>query len=106
MKYFDQATVISLLEYMYAGKINDPETIETIRTASGPNTYIFKRSFDQNKLTVELLKMAVVYQVEDLKSDCIEHLKKTMCDDNVMRILTESHAMRENVLFQTYSSRQ
>ena len=31
MKYFDQAIVISLLEYMYAGKINDPETIETIR---------------------------------------------------------------------------
>ena len=31
MKFVDQATVISLLEYMYAGKINDPETIETVR---------------------------------------------------------------------------
>ena len=87
LEHFEQATVISFLEYMYAGAINDPKTIQKIRAAFGPNTYIYKRSFEQEKLTLDLLRMADMYEVEDLKVDCSEYLKKTICDNNVMEVL-------------------
>ena len=39
------------------------------------------------KLTVDLLRIAHMYQVEDLKQDCKEHLLKNVCDNNVMEVL-------------------
>merc|ERR1712029_587979 len=53
-----------------------------------PNKYIFKRSFEEEKLTVELMSMAHMYRAKDLLMDCTQHLKASVCDDNVMEIWT------------------
>jgi len=86
LEHWDEATAISFLEYLYSGSVEDPQTIERLKAAFGPNEYIFRRSFDHKKLTVELLKMADMYQVEDLKNDCTEYLKKNLSDENVLDV--------------------
>jgi len=98
IEQFDTATVVSFLEYLYAGSIDDPKTLERIKAGSGPGTYIYKRSFDQGKLTLDLLRMAHMYQVEDLKLDCYEHLEKTVCDDNAVELLKVAHTFENKRL--------
>jgi len=82
VEHLEEETVYSFLEYLYSNKVADEESI---RAVVGPHNYIYKRSFpNQAKLTLDLMKMAHMYQVEDLVEDCAEHLKSTLCDHNVM----------------------
>jgi len=83
---FDRETVICFIEYLYAGLVNDRETIERIKAGVGPDEYIYRRCFNQKKFTLDLLRMADMYCVEDLKLDCAEYLKRNICDENVMEI--------------------
>jgi len=86
LEHWDESTAISFLEYLYSGSVNDSKTTEELREAVGPNQYIYRRSFEREKLTVGLLKMADMYEVEDLKIDCTEYLTKNLNDDNVMEV--------------------
>ena len=84
LEHFEEDAVITFIQYLYAGRVDDLKTIEQLKAGVSPNEYIYKRSFDKDKFTIELLKMADMYQVEDLKLDCTEYLKKTISDDNLM----------------------
>ena len=86
LEHFEDKTVFSFIEYLYADKIKDQDIIDEVKCGALPNEYIFKRSFCREKLTIDLLKMAHMYQVEDLKMDCREYLHDNICDGNVMEI--------------------
>jgi len=86
LEHFEDEAVIRFLEYLYAGKINDPKIIQDIRAGIGTNEYIYKRNFDCKKLSIDLLEMAHMYEVKDLEMDCVEYLKKNICDNNVMEV--------------------
>jgi len=90
MDHFSEGTVFNFLEYLYAESVKSVKTLALIRNSVAPNEYIYKRSFDEDKLTLELLNMAHFYHVEDLEMDCTEHLKKNMFDGNVMDIWMEA----------------
>ena len=78
----EEETVYTFLEYLYSNKVGDEETIPAL---VGPDHYIYKRSFpNKAKLTLDLMKVAHMYEVKDLVKDCAEHLKSTLCDHNVM----------------------
>lgn len=83
VEHFEEDTVIAFLEYIYA-PVRDKQTIGLVRDVAGSDDYIYKRSFDLKKLTIDLLDMGHMYQVEDLQMDCAEHLKNNICDENVM----------------------
>jgi len=97
---FEDKTVFSFIEYLYADS-RDPKTIKLIRAGIDPEEYIYKRSFEPHKLTVDLLKIAHMYGVEDLKTDCTEHLKKNISDDNVMEIWMAAETMENTNLSST-----
>ena len=82
LEHFEDEAVIHFLEYLYAGVIKTPQILKEIRAGIGPNEYIYKRSFEREKLSIELLKMAHMYDVKDLEMDCEEYLKKNVCDVN------------------------
>jgi len=85
VEHMEEVTVYSFLEYLYANKVDDEETIGHIQASQGDDLYIYKRSFsDKAKLTLDLMKVAHMYQVEDLLEDCAEYLTSTLCDHNVM----------------------
>jgi len=86
LEHFDQGTVISFVEYLYAGVVNDPKTLEEIKSTVGPDGYIYKRSFQREKFTIDLLRMADMYHVEDLKSDCAEYLWRNITDENIIGV--------------------
>merc|ERR1712029_426293 len=96
--HFDQGTVVSFCEYLYAGLINDPKTIQQIRARVGPNEYIYKRCFDREKLTMDLLRMADMYQVKDLKADCTEYLKRNITDQNVIDVWLGAETLEDEIL--------
>jgi len=98
MSHFDEETVVAFIEYLYAGSVNDSKTLNEIRAGIGPNEYIYKRSFERKHLTIDLLKMADMYQVEDLKMDCTEYLKEHISDENVMSIWMEAHTLDNKTL--------
>jgi len=89
---FSKETVISFLEYLYTGTVLDAiaKTMALIRNSLNANKYMYKRPFDEEKLTLELLSMAHMYRVKDLEMDCAQHLKETISDDNVMYIWMEA----------------
>ena len=90
-EHFDQVTVVSFLENLYVGSVNDTKTKEGLRAAFGPDAHIFRRSFEQEKFTLDLLRIGYMYQVEDLQADCAEYLKETICDENVIEMMTVAH---------------
>ena len=87
LEHFNDETVISFIEYLYADCIKDPDLIGKIRAGVGPDEYIYKRSFACEKLTFDLLRIGHMYQVEELKTDCTDYLKKNIRDDNVIDVL-------------------
>jgi len=95
---FDRETVICFIQYMYAGLVNDRKTIKRIKAGVGPEEYIYRRCFDQDKFTIALLRMADMYQVEDLKVDCAEHLKRDICDENVIEIWLGAETLKNESL--------
>jgi len=90
MDGISEETVVSFLEYLYSESLKSEKTLALVRNSVAPNKYIYKRSFDEEKLTLELLSMAHFYRVEDMEMDCTEHLKETICDGNVMDIWMEA----------------
>ena len=85
VEHLEEETVYSFLEYLYANKVAGEETVRQIRASVGPNQYIYKRDFSNKaKLTLDLLKVAHMYEVKDLVKDCSEHLRSTLCDHNVI----------------------
>jgi len=101
MAHFEDTTVYSFIEYLYADRIKDPEILRQIRAGIGPDDYIYKRCFQAQKLTVNLLKMAHMYRVEDLKADCIEYLMKNISDLNVMDVWLGAEALEYGDLAST-----
>jgi len=87
---FDEETVSTFLEYLYTpakDKAFDSVTAELIRT--GPQGNVYKRTFEKERLTPELLKMSFKYQVDDLQKDCIEYLKAHINNDSTALMLLE-----------------
>jgi len=93
LDHFDDKTVFHFLEYIHA-KI---EYVESYYSCS------YKKDFQEEKLTVELLKMAHMYNVKDLLKDCTRHLKGTITESNVLKIWrvatkTENATLRSAVV--------
>ena len=89
--HWEEKTVSSFLEYIYAEKLTmvvtkDKDTVELTRITLGSNDYIYKRSFDKTKLTLQLFEMAHMYRVKDLQMDCVEHIKANLSDDDVIEV--------------------
>jgi len=98
LEHFEEDAVINFIQYLYTGRVDDPETVEQLKAGAGPDQYIYKRNFDKRKFNIELLKMADMYQIEDLKLDCTEYLKKTINDDNVMEVWIGAHTLKNKTL--------
>merc|ERR1712029_189245 len=91
IKNFDDETITSFLQYIYAARIDDEETVKTIRAQVGTDKHIFRRpGFQRTKYNIDLMRMAHHYEVKDLVTDCAEHLKDSICDENVMKVWTEA----------------
>jgi len=90
---FQVETVISFLNYLYA-PVRDTETIEALKALHhGPKKYIFTRKFEAETITLDLLKMSHMYQVEDLQMDCAEYLGDNLGDNNVVEVWMEAEKM-------------
>jgi len=87
MTEFDQETVLSFLDYIYS----DLKRV--------PVQDIFKKSkFDEERLTLDLLRLCHMYQVTDLGDKCSEHLSKNIADANVLRIWSVAETIGNNQL--------
>ena len=82
---FQEDTAFTFLEYLYT-PARDEGPMEIMRGVVGSVDHIYKKSFDKDKLTLELLEMAHMYRVADLQTDCAEQQKANMCDENVMEV--------------------
>ena len=71
---FDPGTVESFLDYIYS-------VLELMG------------NFDEKRLTLEVLKMAHMYEVKHLQDKCVEHMKKNIKDANVVEIWTGAEKM-------------
>jgi len=98
MDHFSEETVVSFLEYLYSDPLYSSKPSELIRASAVANKYIYKRSFDEDKLTMELLSMAHMYHVRDLEMDCIQRVKETISDDNVMDVWMEGERCKMETL--------
>merc|ERR1719495_84885 len=80
LKGFDEETVTSFLEYIYA-------TEDTITTnLNNDQRVCTAKDFKSNKLTTQLLHLAHMYDVKGLKVACVGHLKRTLSFDNAVDI--------------------
>merc|ERR1712029_468464 len=101
LEHFKDGTVCRFIEYLYADRLRDPEILGYVRAGMGPHQYIYQRSFAPEKLTIDLLEIAHMYQVEDLKRDCSEYLLKNISDDNVMEVWLGAHTLENESLAST-----
>jgi len=101
LEHFNDETVVSFIEYLYAGCLQDQGMIRQIRAGVGPDEYIYRRSFAREKLTIDLLRIGHMYYVEDLKMDCTEYLKKNICDDNVIDVWLGADTLENEGLVST-----
>jgi len=98
LDHFDDETVFHFLEYIYA-KL-ERKRCEFIRTPTekyDTSTHFYKRNFQKEKFTLDLYKMAHMYDTKDLLADCTEHLKATLTDENVMEVWKEA-SKHENAI--------
>ena len=79
----DATTVKNFLKYINAKEAGN-DIVQRLRETAQPGEHIFKRQFDKDQYNSNLLKMAHLYQVEDLQNDCAEHLSKTLAKENVV----------------------
>jgi len=98
--HFDDETVFSFLQYIYT-PVKDAETMELIRAYVGQSYYIYKRSFETSKLTLDLLKMGHMYRVEDMQLDCTEYQKGNIRDENVMAVWMVAEGCDNKILCST-----
>ena len=80
---FDAQTVKNFIQYIIAKEAGS-DILDRLRQTAQPGEHIFKRQFDKTCYTVNLLLMAHCYQVDDLQTDCIEHLSKNLNKENVV----------------------
>ena len=73
----DGTTVKNFLKYINAKEAGS-DIVQRLRETAQPGEHIFKRQFDKDQYNSDLLKMAHLYQVEDLQNDCAEQLSKTL----------------------------
>jgi len=95
---FEKKTIISFLKYLYA-PVRDAEAIRLMRATLGSEKYIFTRKFEMEELTLDLLKMSHMYEVEDLQMDCAEYLGENICDENVVDVWMEAERMKIKNLY-------
>ena len=86
----DAKTVEAFRDYLYADKAGN-DIVERLKKLQKmeiklvpTGEHIFKRQFDHQKYTPDLLTMAHMYQIEDLQTDCIEHLQCNMNKENAV----------------------
>ena len=86
MTEFDQETVESFLDYIYA----EQRLI--------PDQDVYNRIFDKKRLTAELLRFCHMFDVTNLMEKCIEHLKKNVDDTNAVQVWTVAEAIGQKEL--------
>merc|ERR1719391_1778965 len=96
MEHVDEETVFHFLEYIYASDLKGVQA--QLQASAGPNEHVYKRDFKKEKLTLELFKMAHMYRVDDLITDCAHHLKTTITDGNVMTLWVEAEKCGNDIL--------
>merc|ERR550517_1822201 len=76
---FSLETVFTFLEYIYAGlRWNDH--------FNHYDHYYYKKDFDMDKITPELMKMCHTYQVDGLFQECSYQLSLKVSDNNVVSL--------------------
>ena len=63
--------------------MDQKKTVTNVQVAE-PGEFVSQRRFDEKKFTPELLKMAHLYQMLDLQSDCADYLEQTVSKDNAV----------------------
>jgi len=80
---FDAKTVALFLAYIYAEKAGD-KLMQRIKEYGVPSEWISRRDFDEENYTLPLLKMANMYQLQDLQDDCIKYIQKHITRENAV----------------------
>jgi len=80
---FDAKTVARFLAYIYAGKAGD-KLMQRIKAHAKPGEFISRRDFDEENYTLPLLRMANMYQLQELQGDCIEYIQKHITRENAV----------------------
>merc|ERR1712029_29847 len=93
---FDDVTVFYFLEYIYARNEHGQVKAYLPGGYPAPGNF-YQRNFQKEKLTLELFKMAHLYNVKDLLADCTDYLKKTITEANAMEIWREA-SKRDNAI--------
>jgi len=87
---FDQDTVESFLNYIYAdqGLLPIGKRVQewASRLDKVERLNVDKRDFDLRRLTPELLRMCHMYQVKNLEEKCIQYFIETIQDNNAVDI--------------------
>ena len=63
--------------------IDQKKTVTCVQVAE-PGEFVSQRRFNEKKFTPELLKMAHIYQMSDLQSDCADYLVLTVSKENAV----------------------
>ena len=63
--------------------IDQKKTVTCVQVAE-PGEFVPQRRFNEKKFTPELLKMAHIYQMSDLQSDCADYLEQTVSKENAV----------------------
>jgi len=83
---FDAKTVARFLAYIYAAKVGD-KLMQTINKDWGvPSEWIPRRDFNEENYTLPLLKMANMYQLQELQDDCIKYIQKHITRENAVEV--------------------
>ena len=82
---FDAKTVARFLAYIYAGRAGD-KLMQRIKAHAKPGEFISRRDFDEENYTLPLLRMANMYQLQELQDDCIEYIKKHITRENAVEV--------------------
>ena len=80
---YDGVTVASFLEWIYAAKLGE-DIVKKLKQVAGLGEFISQRRFDEKKFSPELLKMAHLYQMSDLQSDCEDYLQQSVSKENAV----------------------
>jgi len=95
---FEGDTVSAFLEYLYSPEVSkgyidlakkyDPKLAKTM----------ISRHFPVEKISLELLEMAHMYQIEDLQNDCRDYLMKNINHDNVIDVWMMARKIKSSAL--------
>ena len=82
--------------------MDQKKTVTCVQVAK-PGEFVSQRRFDEKKFTPELLKMAHIYQMSDLQSDCADYLEQTVSKENAVETwkaagISCSQKLREKAL--------